>query len=322
MSGLSFLVSCTADKPYAPTFLKEPGTVKSNAVAMAIVDRGELALEDVTAENLRNPASGVPTASEVIGIVRELQLAGKATYLPKGHLNGKMPKFEQFLQTKTYGNAPAPKPTGEGTVKFEFDYEHFFATQSVEWFNWLRQNVEDSDVVIWTDKTVMIITDEDIVWDVPGYELTGNSNENIDGSFGFMYIGQGQPVPYFGVISKDLFGYTALTIADPTLDEAKLAKATCSSDCIVFDQQGTAGALTTTLDFNVTGSTACLKWYLYPDCSNTVVGSGDTAQININTGIVTVTAQASNTKKRYRVVAVSNAGLMGEYCMEIVTKAA
>lgn len=317
MSILNYMATCSTDKPYAPMFTTQPKSERSNAIAIALVDAGELALEDVTNAKIKD---GTTAASDVIGIVRALQLEGKAIYLPKGNILGSKPMGENLVQTTKYGNAAVAKQTGEVKTTFEFTYEHYFEAQSVEWFNWLRQNLEDYDVVVWTENKVTVIEDQDIAWNVMGYDLTGNSEDTVNGKFGFTYLSVGDPVFYPGVVSKDLTGYTALTIADPTPNTTKLVKQACSSDCTVFTAVA-AAPLTTTLAFTVATVSNCLTWDLRPDCSNSSVLVGDTAQINPITGVVTVTAQAANTKKRYRVIAMTNSGIVGEYCMEIVTKA-
>ena len=131
-------------------------------------------------------------------------------------------------------------------------------------------------------------------------------------------MGDGEPVPYGNVDASKLEGFTKLTITDPTLDALKLAKDTCGSPCNVFTAVA-AGTLTTTLDFNVTGQTNCLKWELHVDCGGALPTG---TLIDENTGIVTVNAQPANTKRKFRVLAISSACVVGEYCMEIVTKPA
>lgn len=321
MSGINLVMACSNDAPCFENFLTSPGSEKSNIIALALVEKGELEAEDVTEENLTNPSTGIPGPDDVIEIVRSLQLAGKAYYFPNGHLNGKKSKPDEKMASVTYGLQNDPQPTGEVNNVFEFVYEYFYSTQTVKWMNWLRQNLKNYDVVYWTETKVHLVVGKKVTWFGIGSEITGNSADIINGGFSFRYLGDGEPVPFGNIDASKLEGFTKLTITDPTLDALKLAKDTCGSPCNVFTAVG-AGALSTTLDFNVTGQSNCLTWYLHPDCSNTPVLVGDTAQINANTGIVTVTSQAANTKKKYRVIAVSSACVVGEYCMEIVTKPA
>ena len=122
-SLLSYLASCSTDQPCIENFQSMPDSVKSNVVAIAAVNRGELATEDITVANLLAGGVGIPTPDEVIDKVRELQLAGKAFYIPKPHLNGKLLPADQKVQTKKYGNSAVQKTTGDVMNKFEFDYK-------------------------------------------------------------------------------------------------------------------------------------------------------------------------------------------------------
>lgn len=315
-SYLSYLASCSTDQPCIENFQSMPENVKSNVVAIALVNPGELATEDVTVSKVM---SGETPADTVIDVVRELQLAGKAIFIPKPHLNGKLTPADQKVQTKKYGNSAVQKTTGDVMNKFEFDYELYFSTQNVLFFNWLRENLKDYDVVVWTDSTVSIIADEDLAWDVPGYEFTGNGDDNVDGKFGFSYLGKGQPVPIRGIDPKKLIGFTSLTITDPTISSAFVVKDTCGSDCNVFTGAA-GGTLSGTLDFNVTGQSSCLKWSIYLDCATTPLGAAATpVKINANTGVVTLATYPANTVTKYKVVAISDACVVGEYCLKIVS---
>ena len=318
ISGINLVKACSQDVPCFENFITSPGSEKSNIIALALVEKGELKAEDVTEENLTNPTTGIPVADDVIGIVRALQLAGKAYYFPNGHLNGKKSKPEEKMASVTYGLQNDPQPTGEVNNVFEFVYEYFYSTQTVKWMNWLRQNLVNYDVVYWTETKVHLVVGKKVTWFGIGHEITGNSADIINGGFSFRYLGDGEPVPYGNVDASKLEGFTKLTITDPTLDALKLAKDTCGSPCNVFTAVA-AGTLTTTLDFNVTGQTNCLKWELYVDCGGALPTG---TLIDANTGIVTVNAQPANTKRKFRVIAISSACVVGEYCMEIVTKPA
>lgn len=318
ISGINLVKACSQDVQCFENFITSPGSEKSNIIALALVEKGELKAEDVTEENLTNPTTGIPVADDVIGIVRALQLAGKAYYFPNGHLNGKKSKPEEKMASVTYGLQNDPQPTGEVNNVFEFVYEYFYSTQTVKWMNWLRQNLVNYDVVYWTETKVHLVVGKKVTWFGIGHEITGNSADIINGGFSFRYLGDGEPVPYGKVDASKLEGFTKLTITDPTLDALKLAKDTCGSPCNVFTAVA-AGTLTTTLDFNVTGQTNCLKWELYVDCGGALPTG---TLIDENTGIVTVNAQPANTKRKFRVIAISSACVVGEYCMEIVTKPA
>lgn len=313
---LAYLASCSTDIPCPENFQNMPDSVKSNAVAIALVNQGELQAVGVT---LAKVLSGETPADEVIQFVRELQLAGKAFFIPKPHLNGKLMPADQKVQTKKYGNSAVQKTTGDVMNKFEFDYELFFSTQTVMFFNWLRENLKDYDVVVWTDSTVSIIADEDLAWDIPGYEFTGNGDDNVDGKFGFSYLGKGQPIPIRGIDPKRLIGFTSLTITNPAISSAFVVKSTCGSDCNVF-VGAVGGTLSGTLNFDVTGQSSCLKWSLYLDCIEGALSSAATPlKIDENTGIVTVATFPANSVAKYKVVAVSDACVVGEYCFKIVS---
>lgn len=326
MSGINLVMACSNDGPCFENFLTSPGSEKSNIIALALVEKGELESNYVSESYLSDPSlvpegEDVYTPDLIIGLVRALQLEGKAFYFPNGHLNGKKAKPEEKMASVTYGLQNDPQPTGEVNNVFEFVYEYFYSTQTVKWMNWLRQNLKNYDVVYWTETKVHVVVGKKVTWFGIGSEITGNSADIINGGFSFRYLGDGEPVPFGNIDASKLEDFTKLTITNPTLDPLKLAKDTCGSPCNVFTAVG-AGTLSTTLDFNVTGQSNCLTWYLHADCSNTPVLVGDTAQINANTGIVTITSQPANTKKKYRVIAVSSACVVGEYCMEIVTKPA
>lgn len=315
ISGINLVKACSQDVPCFENFITSPGSEKSNIIALALVEKGELKAEDVTEALL---SDGTTAADGVIDIVRALQLSGKAYYFPNGHLNGKKSKPEEKMASVTYGLQNDPQPTGEVNNVFEFVYEYFYSTQTVKWMNWLRQNLVNYDVVYWTETKVHLVVGKKVTWFGIGHEITGNSADIINGGFSFRYLGDGEPVPYGNVDASKLEGFTKLTITDPTLDALKLAKDTCGSPCNVFTAVA-AGTLTTTLDFNVTGQTNCLKWELYVDCGGALPTG---TLIDENTGIVTVNAQPANTKRKFRVVAISSACVVGEYCMEIVTKPA
>lgn len=318
MSKLSFVMGCSNEAPCFENFLTSPGSEKSNIIALALVEKGELFGEDVTEALI---ADGTTDPNDVIDIVRALQLSGKAFYFPNGHLNGQKSMPEEKMASNVYGLETDAKPTGEVTNMFQFKYEYFFSTQTVKFMNWLRQNLKNYDVVYWTERYAHIIEQKKVTWYNIGHVITGNASEIISGGFDMKYLGDGEPVPYGPCDASKLEYFTKLTITNPTLDALKLAKATCSSDCNVFSAVA-GGTLSTTLAFAVTGQTSCLTWELHPYCSSSPVLVGDTAQINVNTGLVTITTQAANVKKRYRVIAISNACVLGEYCIEVVTKPA
>lgn len=315
ISGINLVMACSQNVQCFENFITSPGSEKSNIIALALVEKGELEAEDVTEALL---SDGTTAADGVIDIIRALQLSGKAYYFPNGHLNGKKSKPEEKMASVTYGLQNDPQPTGEVNNVFEFVYEYFYSTQTVKWMNWLRQNLVNYDVVYWTESKVHLVIGKKVTWFGIGHEITGNSADIINGGFSFRYLGDGEPVPYGNVDASKLEGFTKLTITDPTLDALKLAKDTCGSPCNVFTAVA-AGTLTTTLDFNVTGQTNCLKWELHVDCGG---GLPTGTLIDENTGIVTVNAQPANTKRKFRVLAISSACVVGEYCMEIVTKPA
>ncbi|MBL0304285.1 MAG: hypothetical protein IPQ23_21785 [Cytophagaceae bacterium] len=315
ISGINLVMACSQNVQCFENFITSPGSEKSNIIALALVEKGELEAEDVTEALL---SDGTTAADGVIDIIRALQLSGKAYYFPNGHLNGKKSKPEEKMASVTYGLQNDPQPTGEVNNVFEFVYEYFYSTQTVKWMNWLRQNLVNYDVVYWTESKVHLVVGKKVTWFGIGHEITGNSADIINGGFSFRYLGDGEPVPYGNVDASKLEGFTKLTITDPTLDALKLAKDTCGSPCNVFTAVA-AGTLTTTLDFNVTGQTNCLKWELYVDCGGALPTG---TLIDENTGIVTVNAQPANTKRKFRVLAISSACVVGEYCMEIVTKPA
>lgn len=315
MSGLNLVMACANEAPCAENFLTSPGSEKSNIIAFALAKKGALLTDSVSEALL---SDGTTDPSDVIGIVRALQLEGKAFYFPSGRLNGKKPKPEEKMASQAFGLRTDAAPTGDVTNMLQFTYEYFFSTQTVKWFNWLRKNLEQYDAVYWTESKVHIIEGKDLTFHNIGYEITGNAGETIYGGFDVKYLGDGEPVPYGPIDNSLLLDFTTLTISNPTLDALKLALATCSSTCNVFKAVA-GGALSTTLQFAVTGNASCLTWELYPDCSPTTVLVGDTAQINAITGLVTVTAQAANVKKKYTVMAISDSCVVGSYCMEIVT---
>jgi len=318
MSTLNLLMACSDEAPLFESFIATPKSEKSNIIAVALVNRGELAAEDVTEALI---SDGTTDPNDVVDIVRALQLSGKAFYFPKGKINGKKAKPDEKVSSQTFGLDLDPKPTGEVGIMLSFMYEYFYSTQTTKWFNWLRENKANYDLVYWTENYVHIVENKSLIFHNVGSEITGNAAEIITGGFDVKYLGDGEPVPYIGVDASKLEGYTKLTIADPTIDTDDLVKGTCSANCNVYAAVAT-GTLTTTLQFAVTGQTSCLTWQLHADCSKATVGGSDTAQINPITGLVTVTAQLANTRKKYRVVAISDAGVLGEYCLELVTKTA
>lgn len=318
MSGINLVMACSNDAPCFENFLTSPGSEKSNIIALALVEKGELEAEDVTEALL---SDGTTAADDVIDIVRALQLSGKAYYFPNGHLNGKKSKPEEKMASVTYGLQNDPQPTGEVNNVFEFVYEYFYSTQTVKWMNWLRQNLVNYDVVYWTESKVHLVLGKKVTWFGIGHEITGNSADIINGGFSFRYLGDGEPVPYGNVDASKLEGFTKLTITDPTISAAFVVKGTCGSDCNVFiGDLGSVDTLDGTLNFDVTGQSSCLTWSIYLDCETTPLGSSATpVKIDANTGIVTVAGYPANTSRKYKVVAVSDACVIGEYCMKIVS---
>lgn len=317
--SLSFVMSCTNEAPCFENFVTSPGSEKSNIIALALVEKGQLAEADIT-EALLDAGTAAP--DDVIEAIRTLQLAGKAMYFPNGHLNGMKSLPEEKVATNVYGLETDAKPTGEVTNMFQFKYEYFFSTQTVKFMNWLRQNLKNYDVVYWTEKYVHVIEKKKVTWYNIGSVITGNAAETISGGFDMKYLGDGEPVPYGPCDASLLEGFTSLTITDPVLDALKLAKDTCSSNCNVFTAVA-GGALSTTLDFNVTGQSSCLTWKIFLDCSTTpLADDAITVKIHPLTGIVTVTSMPANTTAKFRVVAISDACVIGEYCMKLVTKPA
>lgn len=316
--SLSYLLSCANQAPCSENFITSPGSHKSNIIAMAFVDKGELEAEDVTTSLLKAKTT---TADGVITIVRALQLGGKAFFIPSGRLNGKKPKPDEKVASLAYGLSTDPKPTGEVTNMLQFTYEYFYSTQTVEWFNYLRKNISDWDIVFWTQNAVHLVTDDITVHNV-GYEITGNAGEIVTGGFDVRFLSDGEPVPYFGSIAKDLEGFTSLTIVDPVFVGASYTKQVCSSDCNVW-AAAVGGASSTTAQFSVTGQSACLTWHLHLGCSDVpLLANAVPVKIDSISGLMTITALPANTRTRLRVVAVSNSCVVGEYCIELVTKTA
>jgi len=321
MSGLNLVMGCSTDMPCPESFLHDPASEKSNIIAFAVVQKGKLAAEDVTEALI---SDGTFDPNEVIDKVRELQLLGQAMFFPNTYINGVQPKPEEKLANVAFGRATDPKPTGDVTNMIQLTYKNMFSTQTTKWFNGVRKNIRPYDVVYWTESKVFIVEGEDVTFHNIGYNITGNAAETIYGGFDVKWIGEGQPVPYGPIDYKLLDGFTKLTITNPTLDADDLALSSCQGqdECKVFAAVA-GGALTTTMAFAVTGQTSCLTWSIYRDCIAAPLADDATpVKINPLTGLVTITALTANTSNKYRVVAVADSCVVGEYCMKIVTKPA
>lgn len=324
MSGLNLVMGCSTDIPCPENFLHDPSSEKANIIAFAVVDKGKLAEEDVTEFYMENPGSGIPTPNEVIDVVRDLQVIGKAMYFPNGYINGIQPKPEEKLASVAFGTSTDPKPTGDVTNMVQLTYKNMFSTQTIKWFNGVRKNIKKYDIVYWTESKVFIVQGEDVTFHNIGYDITGNAADTIYGGFDVKWIGEGQPVPY-GPIDKTLLDdFTKLTISNPTLDADDLALSNCQGgdSCKVFTAVA-GGALTTTMAFAISSLAPCITWSIFRDCEYTPLASNATpVKINPLTGLVTITSLTANTSNKYRVVAVADSCVVGEYCMKIVTKPA
>jgi len=321
MSGLNLVMGCSTDLPCPESFLHDPTAEKANIIAIAVVQKGKLAAEDVTEALI---SDGTFDPNDVITTVRELQLLGQAMFFPNTYINGVQPKPEEKLASVAFGRATDPKPTGDVTNMIQLTYKNMFSTQTTKWFNGVRKNIRPYDVVYWTESKVFIVEGEDVTFHNIGYNITGNAAETIYGGFDIKWIGDGQPVPYGPIDYNLLDGFTKLTISNPTLDADDLALSACQGgdECKVFTAVA-GGALTTTMAFAVTGQTSCLTWSIYRDCIAAPLAEDATpVKINPLTGLVTITALTANTSNKYRVVAVADSCVVGEYCMKIVTKPA
>lgn len=321
MSGLNLVMGCSTDIPCPENFLHDPSSEKANIIAIAVIQKGKLAAEDVTEALI---SDGTTDPNDVIGIVRDLQLLGQAMFFPNNYINGIQPKPEEKLASVAFGTSTDPKPTGDVTNMVQLTYKNMFSTQTIKWFNGVRKNIRPYDIVYWTESKIFIVEGEDVTFHNIGYDITGNAADTIYGGFDVKWIGEGQPVPY-GPIDKSLLdGFTQLTISNPTLDALKLALSTCQGQdgCKVFEAVA-GGTLSTTMAFAVTGQTSCLTWSIFRDCISTPLAADATpVKINPLTGVVTINTLPANTSNKYRVVAIADSCVVGEYCMKIVTKPA
>lgn len=331
MSGINSLLSCMNDAPCFDNVLTSPGSEKSNIIALALIEKGQLAANDFSETNVRLTPS---VADSVIGFVREMQVLGKAVFFPSGHLNGIKLQPEEKMQTITFGLQDSPQPTGETLNGFQFKYEYFYTTQGVEWFNWLRQNLGKYDLVFWTENYVHFVEGKKLTFFNIGAPISGNASETIVGGFDVKYLGDGEPIPYVHNSASYLEGFTSLTIANPTIDALKLALAACSdSNCKTYEAVAT-GTLSTTLSFHVldfptetSGDdidvNSCVKWEIYENCGTTKLASdASPTKIDPLTGVVTLTTFPANTERKYTVVAITNSCVRGEFCFKIRTKPA
>jgi len=271
MSGLNLVMGCSTDLPCPESFLHDPTAEKANIIAMAVVQKGKLAAEDVTEALI---SDGTFDPNDVITTVRELQLLGQAMFFPNTYINGVQPKPEEKLASVAFGRATDPKPTGDVTNMIQLTYKNMFSTQTTKWFNGVRKNIRPYDVVYWTESKVFIVEGEDVTFHNIGYNITGNAAETIYGGFDIKWIGDGQPVPYGPIDYKLLDGFTKLTISNPTLDADDLALSACQGgdECKVFTAVA-GGALTTTMAFAVTGQTSCLSGGFLSNVATIAFGS-------------------------------------------------
>jgi len=331
MSGINSLLSCMNDAPCFDNVLTSPGSEKSNIIALALVEKGQLAANDFSEVSVRLTPS---VADGVVHFVRQMQVLGKAVFFPSGHLNGIKLQPEEKMQTITFGLQDSPQPTGEVLNGFQFKYEYFYTTQGVEWFNWLRQNLGKFDLVFWTENYVHFVEGKKLTFFNIGAPISGNASETIVGGFDVKYLGDGESIPYVHNSASYLEGFTSLTIANPTIDALKLAKANCSdSNCKTYAAVA-SGTLSTTLAFDTVNFESvtvepdvdvngCLKWEIYENCGTTKLASdASPTKIDPLTGVVTLTTFPANTERKYTVVAITNSCVRGEFCFKIRTKPA
>lgn len=332
MSGINSLLSCINDAPCFDNVLTSPGSEKSNIIALALIEKGQLAANDFSETNVRLTPS---VADSVIGFVREMQVLGKAVFFPSGHLNGIKLQPEEKMQTITFGLQNDPQPTGETLNGFQFKYEYFYTTQGVEWFNWLRKNLGKYDLVFWTENYVHFVEGKKLTFFNIGAPISGNAAETIVGGFDVKYLGDGEPIPYVHSTVDLLEGFTSLTIGNPTIDILKLAFTDCSdSNCKTYVSLPSTVPLSTTLSFDVVDFptetsgddidvNSCLTWEIYENCGTTKLASNASpTKIDPLTGVVTLTTFPANTERKYTVVAITNSCVRGEFCFKIRTNPA
>lgn len=322
MTGISLVLGCGDEKECFPNYPTAPKKDKSVIIAAALVEKGGLVAEDVNEAKI---ADGTTPPEDIITAIRKLQKLGKAAYFPSGHLSGSKPKPTELTDATVYGLRIDPRPTGEVTNSFVFNYEYSNATQNVRFFNWLRENRHQYDVVIWTDRSVYIIENYELDFYDIGHEITGNAGDRITGGFSFRYLGDGEPVPYPHNSANDLKGFTSFVISPAVtaaIGDDTIAAATCSGKCkryaATFETTGWNGTFT----FSVVDDPevlSCVKWQILKDCGKTPVES--TVAINEATGVVTFTAFNTAGINQYTVVAMNDNCVVGEACFEIIATA-
>ena len=317
MNGI-YEVSCEKDTEIFEAFIKAPKAEKAKIIAIAVLKRGAASAVGITHESLYD---GTMKANDVIGKVRELVLLDKGNFLPKGSVFIARPKPEELRENQIFGLRPEANPTGEVKITLNGTYRNYYSTQTVRWFNQLRENREQYDLIYWTENYVHLVLGNDVMFMGIGSEISGSENDSIYGTFSAMYYNDGEDVPYGKINSNLLENYTTLTIVEPVVPSggtAVFTKDACVGGCTMY--RATGATINATLQFDIAETTSCVEWKLFKDCGRNMVEATDAVQID-SAGLMTITGMVPGTHK-YKVVAITNSGVPGEFCISFVTKPA
>ena len=307
MNGISLIFGgCGETDVCFPNYPTAPRKTKGVYIALGLFNKGALATLNVTNAKISN---GTTDDEAVILAARKLHKLGKGIFIPAPNLSGSKPKATEMVDGDVYGLRVDSKPTGDVTSMFSFKYEYFYTTQSVRWFNKLRENSQAYDALVFSDNAFYVIEGRDIDFVNIGTESTGSATENMKGSFDMRFLGYGDPVPHSHDALSLLQGYTKLTITAGTA--TVVTKAVCAGKCDRFTF--TTSPVTGTIPLTVTDiDVPCITWELKP-CAGGALPAG----ISITqAGVVTFTAYATLPLTKYIAIAYTDGCVFGEYCFD------